>query len=690
MRRGARRHQPRRTSRRTCTSPAPRRYVDDLPELAGTLHAALGLSPVAHGRLTGVRPRRGCARCPASSPCSSAADIPGATTAARSCTTTRSSPTATVRYLGQPVFAVIADTRDARGAPRRQAKEVLEIEPLPRGASTPEAAHAPAQYVLPPMHLVRGDARAGDRRRAAPADAATSTSAARSSSTSRARSPTRSRRRTTACWSTARPSIRARCSTWSRTRWACTSHHVQVRVPAHGRRLRRQGVAVGAVRLRRRRSRRSALQRPVKLRARPRRRLPGHRPAPLLLVRLRGRLRRRRPHPRRRADDGLARRPLGRPVGAGDDARALPLRQRLLRCRDVAIHGYSGKTNTQSNTAFRGFGGPQGAIAIENILDSIARRLGQDPLDVRRVNFYGVDRAQRHAVRPDRRGQHHPRAGRRSSRPSSDYRARRAAIAAFNATSPVLKRGLALTPVKFGISFNVVAPEPGRRAGARLHRRLGAGQPRRHRDGPGPEHQGGAGGGARARRRASTRVRVTATDTQKVANTSATAASTGSRPERQGGAGRGAPDPRAPGRLRRAAPRRRRRRRCASPTTQVLSVGTARTHRRSRRPSVARGLHGARAALVRRLLRHARACTGTAETMQGKPFFYFAYGAAVSEVVVDTLTGEWKLLRADVLHDVGRSLNPADRHRPGRGRLHPGHGLADDRGAGAGTRRPAC
>jgi xanthine dehydrogenase large subunit len=105
-------------------------------------------------------------------------------------------------------------------------------------------------------------------------------------------------------------------------------------------------------------------------------------------ITLRRRLRRRRPHRRRRARHDVALRLLGRPVGPGDDARGLPLRQRLLAA-DVAIAGYCGKTNTQSNTAFRGFGGPQGAFAIEYILDDIARALGRDPLDVRRANLYG-------------------------------------------------------------------------------------------------------------------------------------------------------------------------------------------------------------------------------------------------------------------------------------------------------------
>ncbi len=120
----------------------------------------------------------------------------------------------------------------------------------------------------------------------------------------------------------------------------------------------------------------------------------------------------------------------------------------------VAMHGYSGRTNTQSNTAFRGFGGPQGAIAIEYVLDSVARRLGRDPLAVRRANFYGTSD---HNVTPY--GQViddniiEPLTAELVRR--SDYTGRRDAIARFNDLSPVLKKGLALTPVKFGISFNV-------------------------------------------------------------------------------------------------------------------------------------------------------------------------------------------------------------------------------------------
>ena len=152
----------------------------------------------------------------------------------------------------------------------------------------------------------------GARRRAGRVDRgaasccrASCTSAARSSSTWKARSPTRSRRKTAACWCSARPSIRARCSTSSRMRWACIVAPGAGRMPAHGRRLRRQGIAVGAV------GgggghRRGAAEAPGQAARRPRRRHARHRQAPLLLLRIRSRLRRRRPHPRREGRHGHA------------------------------------------------------------------------------------------------------------------------------------------------------------------------------------------------------------------------------------------------------------------------------------------------------------------------------------------------------------------------------------------------
>ena len=244
---------------------------------------------------------------------------------------------------------------------------------------------------------------------------------------------------------------------------------------------------------------------------------------------------------------------------------------------DVAIHGYSGKTNTQSNTAFRGFGGPQGAIAIENIVDSIARKLGKDPLDVRRVNFYGA------SARPGAPGE-------RNVTPygqtlddnivvelvaeleaTSRYRARRTEIAAYNAT----QRGAEARPrADAGQVRHLVQPgpsQPGRRAGPRLRRRLGAGQPWRHRDGPGAQHQGRPGRRPRARHRLRRGARHRdrhAEDRQHLGDGGIDR----QRPERQGRRGRGATDQGAADRLRRRAPRRRCERDRASPTARSRSA----------------------------------------------------------------------------------------------------------------------
>jgi xanthine dehydrogenase large subunit len=326
---------------------------------------------------------------------------------------------------------------------------------------------------------------------------------------------------------------------------------------------------------------------------------------------------------------------------------------------DVAIHGFSGRTNTQSNTAFRGFGGPQGAIAVESILDTIARRLGKDPLDVRRVNFYGPSP-----------GGGDP--GERNVTPygqvvddnivrelvdelasTSAYRARRTGIAAFNATSPVLKRGIALTPVKFGISFNLVHLN---QAGALVHV---------YGDGSVLVNHGGTEMGQGLHTKVAQvvahtlgvdfgAVRVTATDTHKIANTSATAASTGSDLN-----GKAAEDAALQIRARLVAFASERYGASASEVRFAagrVAIGAAITI--SFRELVAEA-YLARVQLWSDGFYATPGLSWNRETMQGRPFHYFAYGAAVSEVVVDTLTGEWKLVAAHLLHDAGKTLNPA-------------------------------
>ena len=322
---------------------------------------------------------------------------------------------------------------------------------------------------------------------------------------------------------------------------------------------------------------------------------------------------------------------------------------------DVALHSFRCKTNTVSDTAFRGFGGPQGMFAIEHVIDEIARALGRDPLDVRDGQPVRHRRAQRHAVRHDGRGQHRADADRaaRGARRAIASGARRSRSGI--ATIPVIKRGIALTPVKFGISFTATHYNQAGALAARVQRRHGAAEPRRHRDGPGPVHQGRAGRGARARRAARDACASRRRTRARCPNASPTAASSGS--DLNGMAAR---DAARTLRERLAALRRAQvRLRCRPIVEFARRHGDARPARRCRSPSS-------------RAPRTSRACSCSAtgfyatpkihydrKTLTGRPFFYFAYGAAVSEVAIDTLTGEHRLLAVDILHDVGTSLNPA-------------------------------
>jgi xanthine dehydrogenase large subunit len=317
----------------------------------------------------------------------------------------------------------------------------------------------------------------------------------------------------------------------------------------------------------------------------------------------------------------------------------------------VAVHGYSARTNTQSNTAFRGFGGPQGALAIEYALDSIARHLGLDPLDVRRTNFYG--RELRNVTPYGQKLRDniiHPLVSELEA--SCDYARRRLAIVEYNASSPVLKKGLALTPAKFGISFNVVHLN---QAGALVHV---------YTDGSVLVNHGGTEMGQGLNTKVAQvvahelglpfeAVRCSATDTHKVANTSATAASTGSDLN-----GKAAQDAARQVRARLAVFA------AQKYGGQAGEVGFAHGQVSVAGHSlpfaeVVQQAYLARVQLWSDGFYATPDLSWDKATLQGKPFYYFAYGAACSEVLVDTLTGEWKLLRADLLHDAGQSLNPA-------------------------------
>jgi xanthine dehydrogenase large subunit len=622
-------------------------YCDDIPELHGTLHAALGLSAKAHARilhlnLDAVRAAKGVVAV------LTAKDFPGENQCGPIIKDDPILASELVEYVGQPIFAVVADTHDhARRAARLA---LIDYEELP-AVLHPRAAHAAQSYVIPPMALQRGNAQAA-------LDAA----------------PLRLKGQ----WQVggqeqfylegqiayAMPKeahgMHVICSTQHPSEMQhviahalhIPSHHVQVE-------CRRMGGGFGG------KESQSALwagvaalcawylKRPVKLRA--------DRDDDMIVTGKRHEF--HYDYEIGYDQHGLI---LGAKVAmisrAGFSAdlsgpvatRAVCHFDNAYFLSDVDIRAMCAKTHTQSNTAFRGFGGPQGAILIEYLIDDIARHLGKDPLDIRKLNFYG---------RNETEGRNTTHYGQQvvdnvvhelvaELENSSEYRVRREAIRAFNANSEVLKKGIALTPHKFGIAFNVTHLN---QAGALVHVYL---------DGSVLVNHGGTEMGQGVNTKVAqvvahelglplTQVRVTATDTSKVANTSATAASTGA--DLNGKAAQHA-------------------------ASQI----------RERLATFAAGLSGKNAAdalfyegkvemgdwsmrfedLIQKayLARVQLWSDGFYATpglhwdgkaMKGNPFQYYAYGAAVSEVIVDTLTGEWKLLRTDILYDAGKSLNPA-------------------------------
>jgi xanthine dehydrogenase large subunit len=317
----------------------------------------------------------------------------------------------------------------------------------------------------------------------------------------------------------------------------------------------------------------------------------------------------------------------------------------------VCITSHRCKTHTVSNTAFRGFGGPQGMMGIEKVIDVIARERGLDPLEVRRRNLYGAagrDVTPYHMrvqdnVLPDLIGE---------LARTSEYVRRREEIRAFNADSPVLRRGLALTPVKFGISFTVTHLN---QAGALLHV---------YTDGSVHLNHGGTEMGQGLMTKVAQlvadelqidldRVRITATNTGKVPNTSATAASAGT--DLNGAAALAAART-IKGRLIEFLAEHLK----VAPEQVVFRRGEVQVGAQSMSfPKLARLAHQSRVQLSATGFYRTPKIWYDRARARGRPFYYFAYGAAVSEVVVDTLTGEYRLLRADLLHDVGRSINPA-------------------------------
>jgi len=363
---------------------------------------------------------------------------------------------------------------------------------------------------------------------------------------------------------------------------------------------------------------------------------------------------------------------------------------------NIRIESHRLKTNTCSATAYRGFGGPQGMVGIERVLDHVAFAVGREPLAVRKLNFYRAMPTPGGASPPgppeDTSGQMKggggevlisrgaglpvgshalPEDGRVQTTPyqmpvedfighelvaelerSSGYAARKAEIAAWNKQSPVLKRGIALTPVKFGISFTLTWLN---QAGALVHV---------YQDGSIALNHGGTEMGQGLFQKVAQvtasvfgldvgMVKITATDTAKVPNTSATAASSGA--DLNGMAAKAAAET-IKARLAEFLAEKHQ----VKPAAVKFAGGEVRVAGEAYAwEQVVAWAYQARVSL---------SSTGFYATPKivwdrvrgtGRPFYYFAYGAAVTEVVIDRLTGENRILRADLLHDTGTSLNPA-------------------------------
>ncbi len=318
---------------------------------------------------------------------------------------------------------------------------------------------------------------------------------------------------------------------------------------------------------------------------------------------------------------------------------------------NVNITSHRGKTNTVSNTAFRGFGGPQGMFAIEYVVEEIAAHLKLDPLLVRRRNFYG--KTSRNVTPYKQKVEDNViKQLVNELEVTADYKQRKKDIAKFNRGSTSLKRGIALTPVKFGISFTT---QHLNQAGALIHV---------YQDGSVHLNHGGTEMGQGLFTKVAQvvaeefqidpkHIKIMATNTAKVPNTSATAASSGS--DLNGKAAQQAA--------------RTIKSRLVTFATEHFRVSANQIKFSNNQVHVGTNtLEFSALVHLAYLSRISLSSTGfyktpkihfDKKTFTGRPFYYYAYGAAVSEVVIDVLTGEQRTLRVDILHDCGSSLNPA-------------------------------
>ncbi|MFS2035286.1 xanthine dehydrogenase molybdopterin binding subunit [Polaromonas sp. CT11-55] len=631
-------------------------YVDDIPELRGTLHAAPILSTVAHGRLLGVDTAAALAM-PGVRDVILARDIPGDTVLGNFSHDEPVFAQDTVQHIGQVIGVVVADTvMQARRAAR---KVVCHIEALPALLKVQDALKAQS-YVLPPVFVKRGDAAAALKKAAHRLQGTLEVGGQEHFYLEGqvAYVVPQEQQQWLVYSSTQHP---GEIQHWVSHALGIANHAVRVECRRMGggfggKETQSGQMAVWAA------IAAHKLRRPVKLRL--------DRDDDFMVTGKR--------HPFAYEYDigfdatgrltGLK---LMMAVNCGFSAdlsgpvadRAVFHADNAYFLEDVEIASYRCKTNTQSNTAFRGFGGPQGMIVIETIMGDIARSLGLDPLDVRRRNLYSDEVvAAASATVPERRRDttHYqmkvednilePLLAKLEQ--TSHYRQRREAIAAWNAKSEVIQRGIALTPVKFGISFTATLFN---QAGALVHV---------YTDGSVQVNHGGTEMGQGLNTKVAqivadelgvplTQVLATASDTSKVPNASATAASAGT-------------DLNA--RAAQYAARNVRDNlaqfvagldRCGAGAVQfengeVVTPAGARPF-----TEVVKLAYANRIQLWSDGFYRTPKIHYDKTTLTGRPFYYFAYGAACTEVAIDTLTGESRVLKVDILHDVGTSINPA-------------------------------
>ena len=626
------------------------RYVDDVPEILGTLHAAPVMSRIAHGRVRGLDASAALAM-PGVRGIVTAADIPGSPILAAFGHDEAIFASDTVQHVGNVMALIVAD--DVMTARRAARRVKADIEPLPAILSTQEALEK-NHFVLPPVHVSRGDA--ASALKAAPHRLAGSFSVGGQEHFYLEGQVAYAQPQDMGQWqilsSTQHP---GEVQHWVAHALGVSMHDVGVQTRRMGggfggKETQAGHLAVWAALAAKK------FDAPVKLRL--------DRDDDFMITGKR--------HPfdydyEVGFDDSgkLCGLKVAMRVNCGFSADLSgPVADRAIFHLDnayflehVAISSYRCKTHTQSHTAFRGFGGPQGVIAIETILGDIARHLGLDALQVRLRNLYAPSGQSTHYGMPVEDNILHDLLPKLEQ--SAQYSRRKEAILAWNSSQTAFKRGIAITPVKFGISFTATLFN---QAGALVHV---------YTDGSVQVNHGGTEMGQGLHTKIAQIVadelgipyeliRMTASDTAKVPNASATAASAGTDLN---------------GRAAQFAARNVREKLAAfvcgldNASEGASAFGAGAVEFKAGQvitPKQSRSWQQVVAqAYANRIQLWSDGFYATPKihydktTLTGRPFYYFAYGAACTEVILDTRTGESRVLKVDILHDVGRSINPA-------------------------------